>query len=285
MATNNAYPLGIAVPAGFDSTVKESLDHAGAAGFTVAALIWEETDRAATGTNAEHLRKIGLTPNSIHGPFYPRPGIENGINSLWEPGERGDRYCETLLACLADASRAEIPLMVLHPNLAYYEGEVSPLALDRFAKIGAAAARWGVRIAVENMEMPHLYRALLDEMDPTVFGICWDVGHNNAYTPDFDPLCGYAGRVFTVHLHDNDGKRRDGAPDTADDAHFLPFDGTVDWPRAMAHLHAAGYEGPLLLEVKRGRTPCRNIPAYREMGEASFFAEAYARGLRLAALL
>ena len=270
-------PLGIALPAAFDEPAKVGIDDALSAGFSAVALTWNADDPEALTEEAAYARRLGLTVPSVHGPFFPRPGIPGGINAVWEEGPFGDAFCAVLAAALTDTARAEIPVMVLHPNCGYYPGRVSELALTRFARVGALAKRLGVRLAVENMEMPDLFEAMVDGIDPEVFGVCWDSGHNFAYTPDYDPLARYPGRIRTVHLHDNDGKTKEGPPSTTDDAHFLPFDGCLPWESRMRDLLAAGYEGPLVLEVKRGRAPCRNIPAYREMGQKKFFAEAYRR--------
>lgn len=272
--------LGIALPAGFDESMKDALADVAAVGFDAVALTWNADDPESLTEEAAHARSLGLTVPSVHGPFFPRPGIPGGINSLWEEGPSGDAFCAVLAAALTDTARAEIPVMVLHPNCGYYPGKVSDFALARFARVGEVAKRLGVKLAVENMEMPDLFEAMVG-LDPSVFGVCWDSGHNFAYTPNYDPLSRYPGRILTVHLHDNDGKTKEGPPSTTDDAHFLPFDGCLPWESRMRDLLAAGYEGPLVLEVKRGRGPCRNIPAYREMGQKKFFAEAYRRAERL----
>lgn len=270
-------PLGIALPAAFDEPVKAGIADALAAGFSAVALTFDADRPESLAEEAAYARRLGLFVPSVHGPFFPRPGLPGGINAVWEEGPAGDGYCALLAAALTEAARAEIPVMVLHPNCGYYPGRVSDLALSRFARVGSVAKRLGVKLAVENMEMPDLFEAMVDGIDPEVFGVCWDSGHNFAYTPDYDPLARYGGRILTVHLHDNDGKTKDGPPSTTDDAHFLPFDGCLPWESRMRDLRAAGYEGPLVLEVKRVRAPCRNIPAYREMGQRKFFAEAYRR--------
>ncbi len=284
MPETNTRPVGFAYPLAFDTDAATAAADARAAGFTEVCLVWDPADRSALAKDAAAMRDAGLRIVSVHGPLYPMPGLPAGVNHLWLPGDAGDEYADVIMDCLEDAAAARIPVVVQHPNFMTFDGADINRGLARFARIGEHAAALGVRIAVENMEMPDLFCAMVDQLDPSVFGVCWDCGHNFAYTPAFDPLARCPGRILTVHLHDNDGKTTEDLPNTRDDAHFLPFDGKLDWPDAMARLTAAGYDGPLMLEVKRGRAPCRNIPAYAEMGQARFLAEAYARARRLCIL-
>ena len=85
------------------------------------------------------------------------------------------------------------------------------------------------------------------------FGICFDAGHANLMdgTPgkrsadmiewirrrwngevrfEVDTLALLLPDVVTCHLHDNDG---------SDDRHWLPGEGTIDWPRLLARLEKA----------------------------------------------
>ena len=74
-------------------------------------------------------------------------------------------------------------------------------------------------------------------------GICWDVGHAN--------VSGYKqsqqmeilkGKLDILHVHDNAGKGRQ-------DAHLLPFDGTVDWHDVAYGMRCCDFKGILDVEV------------------------------------
>lgn len=279
------YIVGAAFPAAFDETAETGASDLKAAGFSAVALVWQENDRAALARTAAFMRAEGLTVTSVHGPLMPQPGIPTGADALWETGESGDAFADLIMDCIEDAAAARIPIVVQHVTYTTHTPTPSEVGLARFRRIGEHAEALGVKIAVENLELAPHVTAILDALDPNVFGLCWDSGHNFAYTPEFDPLALYGGRVLTVHLHDNDGKLTEGLPYTGDDAHFLPFDGKLNWEDAMARLAGAGYDGPVMLEVKRGRDVCRNIPAYREMGQKRFFAEAYKRAVKLTEML
>ncbi len=277
-------PCGILLPAAFDETIEASAENAVRAGLDTCMLTWNGEDRSALAKDAAAVRMAGLDIASVHGPFEPIPGIKDGVNCIWAAGEAGEIYADRIMDCIEDAAAARIPVVVLHVTYFYGAADPGPIGLERFRRIGAHAEALGVRLAVEPVELiPHV-EAVLDTLSPAVYGLCFDSGHSFAYTPEYDPLARYKGRVLTVHLHDNDGKKTDGPADTRDDEHFLPFDGKIDWADTMSRLREAGYDGPIVLESKRGRACCRNIPAYREMGQAKFFEEACRRAKRLAEL-
>ena len=50
----------------------------------------------------------------------------------------------------------------------------------------------------------------------------------------------FGDRLVAFHLHDNDG---------SEDQHLIPGEGKIDWRRVVAGLRAAGYSGPLTMEV------------------------------------
>lgn len=104
----------------------------------------------------------------------------------------------------------------------------------------------GLQLAVETMgpQSPAGHRGdlieLLDGLDPARVGICLDTGHTHLSAADvaaaIDEL---AGRIITVHIHDNMGDR---------DAHAMPGQGNIQWPTTLAALRRGGYHGPLICE-------------------------------------
>jgi sugar phosphate isomerase/epimerase len=48
-------------------------------------------------------------------------------------------------------------------------------------------------------------------------------------------------RVVTTHVHDNHGDK---------DEHLLPFDGTIDWEKALALIASTEEPLPIVLELK-----------------------------------
>ncbi len=109
----------------------------------------------------------------------------------------------------------------------------------------------GVTIAVENttseMGDPAYLRAFVEETRLTGLRFNFDIGHahladgaeDERLTKSFEPL---RDLVVAVHLHDNHGEK---------DEHLPPFDGTIDWDKAIPLLKTGPQEKlPLVLELK-----------------------------------
>lgn len=117
------------------------------------------------------------------------------------------------------------------------------------------AKELGITLALENLGLwPWLHRRFgtsLEQLagefpDPEV-GFCLDVGHalrNQADLPSEIEASG--SRLACLHIHSNDGVHDD---------HWLPTQGTLDWPKTKAELQKSGYTGRWVLEIRRGADP------------------------------
>ena len=114
----------------------------------------------------------------------------------------------------------------------------------------------GVVLSLENtnteMGDPQYLRNFVDETRLTGLRFNFDIGHahladgpvEERIPKSFAPL---RELVAGVHLHDNHGDK---------DEHLPPYDGTIDWPAAIALLHDAPAENlPLTLELKEKTAP------------------------------
>lgn len=114
----------------------------------------------------------------------------------------------------------------------------------------------GVVLSLENttseMGDPQYLRNFVDETRLTGLRFNLDIGHAHladgpegeriakSFAPMRDLIAG-------VHLHDNHGEK---------DEHLAPYDGTIDWPAAVALLKTVpGNEVPLTLEIKEKTAP------------------------------
>jgi len=103
----------------------------------------------------------------------------------------------------------------------------------------------GVKLALETMGEKSIggpsqeMLGILDGFEPAQVAICLDTGHVNQGGDVIAYARAVAGRITTVHLHDNYGDHDD---------HALPGEGNLDWPAVLAALRAAGYQGPLICE-------------------------------------
>jgi sugar phosphate isomerase/epimerase len=133
------------------------------------------------------------------------------------------------------------------------------------AEVAPLCCETGVRVALENAfgQAPAEFFRAVESFPPEVTGYCFDSGHANIRgDPDLPAKMG--NRLLIVHLHDNRGENDD---------HAIPGTGTVDWPRVLRNLAAAGYRRPLHFEVNM-KSQTRPAP--------EFLAELFRQGARLA---
>jgi sugar phosphate isomerase/epimerase len=126
----------------------------------------------------------------------------------------------------------------------------------------------GVTIAVENttseMGDPAYLRAFVDETRLTGLRFNFDIGHAHiADGPEDERLAKSLGPlrdlVVAVHLHDNHGEK---------DEHLPPYEGTIDWKKAIPLLKTAPLENlPLILELKEKTGP--EAPSLAEQLDAA----------------
>jgi sugar phosphate isomerase/epimerase len=110
-------------------------------------------------------------------------------------------------------------------------------AMDKIAK------DCGVKVALENMPaMPISMvtdpKGLLDLLEGTELGICFDIGHANT-THNIDDYLALTTRFHNVHFHDNQGQY---------DQHLVIGEGTVPFASALAKMD--GYKGRFVIEAR-----------------------------------
>ena len=140
---------------------------------------------------------------------------------------------------------------------------------DLIATCGALAQvsrQNGVIFALENV-MPgpatDLVRRALRELDPHIFGLCYDSAHDQIGGPrPFDLITEYHDRIFAVHLSDRIKPLID---------HVIPGEGFIDWSVMCATLHGTGYNNPVLMEVMMTHSKFKNVK--------NFLKKAYEAGV------
>lgn len=132
-------------------------------------------------------------------------------------------------------------------------GELCAESRGYFEKVAELAARYGVRATVEThmgQLCPSIHKAVefLKGLDPQHVGIMWDPGNQvceGSEVPEMaiDIAGDYLAEVHVknmCHFRDEEGAWK---------ARSCPVpDGVADWPRIVAALKAAGYEGWLFFE-------------------------------------
>ena len=211
--------------------------------------------------------KHGLDYEFIHGPF-------EGINEIWT-SEQMPPIFRNFKTAIDAASNAKVKTVVAHVSSGVNPPQITPLGLSRFDEWVEYAEKKGVVIAFENLRKLGNFAYLMDRYEniPNV-KYCYDCGHEHCYTVAVPFLPIYGDRLICVHLHDNFGRNNlvaDGG-----DSHLLPFDGNINFDKAMKELRETGYKGSLMLEVSNR--------LYPHISSEEFLRSAYERLTKLAGL-
>jgi sugar phosphate isomerase/epimerase len=164
------------------------------------------------------------------------------------------------------------PVVVAHAGpFACERGDVEDIVrrvLAHARTLAPVAREHGVRVALENV-MPgpatEIATRALADLDPEVFGFCYDSSHDQIDGPrSFDLVDAFRGRILAVHLSDRVRPHVD---------HLVPGEGWLDWDGLAEALGAARYGGPVLMEVMMEHS------RHREPG--AFLRAAHSAALRL----
>jgi sugar phosphate isomerase/epimerase len=217
-------------------------------------------DAGAIESLAVWLEATGLRLHGIHAPITDRLGKGDVWGRKYsiastDPARREEAIREVNIA-LDIVRRIRSDVVVLHLGVPDAQGPATPEnnrdAMQRSVEtIGELTAIAGVRLALEvipnALSTPEALVSLLEEeFAENRLGICLDVGHAYLMGDLVDAIEHVAGHMVTTHVHDN--RRRS-------DDHFVPFEGTIDWPAALMAVQKVGYDGVLVFEVANTSAP------------------------------
>ena len=209
--------------------------------------------------------EAGVTIWQIHGPWrYPPHDETEEDRAEWASYMRRSIRLTALIGC---------KYWVIHPIMPYGpnadpEPEIFwQMNLDFFRDILVTAKEYGVIICFENMPMRKLSMSTPEQtlkfihmIDDENFKLCLDTGHASVFKLSPAEAVRMAGKDLAVmHVHDNGGDR---------DAHFLPFQGIIDWKDYVAALEEIGFDGVFSLEASIIGWKTLPFDAYEKMLEA-----------------
>jgi sugar phosphate isomerase/epimerase len=215
-------------------------------------------DRQAIETVGGWLRETGVTLTSVHAPiaasFADGAWRDTYSNASPDAAKRDLAVREAKLA-LDIAEIVPYGTLVVHVG-SLSDGENQPAAARRsLEEIAERAAEVDVALALEvipnTLSTPEaLVRLFESDAELGDAGVCLDVGHAHLLGDVVDAVESLSGYITTTHVHDNAGRRDD---------HLLPFDGTIDWERALLALYKVGFDGPLVLELASAADPAATL--------------------------
>ena len=220
---------------------------------------------AAIADLQQWLAEAGVALHSVHAPI-----AESLVGGRWGPEltlaspdpDARVRGVEETRAALHVARRIPMSVLVAHIGIArgWRSGSNAKpeagvnsrdAARRSIEELSRDAAPLGVRIAVEVIPNElsvsgSLVHFIEEDVDAESVGICLDFGHAHMEGDLIDAIETVSGHLIATHIHDNRGKTDD---------HLVPFDGTIDWARALTAVQKIGYDGTLLFEIAAHGSP------------------------------
>lgn len=190
----------------------------------------------------------GLRFNQTHAPYWPTPF--SGQGSPLCAGQM-----ELMRRAIRCAGLLGADQTVVHPICCTDKRIQLQVNLDFYGALLPLARESGVRLAIENVwgkdgtgriapsvcSLAQEQAAYVDALAADCVVACLDTGHAGLMgQPPEDAVRQLGPRLRALHVHDNDLTR---------DAHLMPYQGKLNWPRIMAALAEVGYDGDLTFEV------------------------------------
>lgn len=181
------------------------------------------------------VRSSGLFFEYVHASYA-------NVNKLWsrDPAERAlirEDYAEAIRFC----ARHRIPTVVMHIVKGMNPPAPSASGLAVIADLVKLAEDGGVRIAVENTRHTGYADYVLERIESSNLGFCYDSSHDFLYGEHpGEVLRSWSKRLMITHLSDNDG---------LSDKHWLPGLGNGNWEPVADSFPAEEFDGYLTLEV------------------------------------
>jgi len=217
---------------GYQIPIKQRFQMIKNTGFDAVALWWGD-EFEDKNSQPEIARKLGLDIDNVHAPC-------KNPNDFWIDGLNGDDYLHTLLSCISDCERHNIPTVVIHITRLSSKPEVTQTGLERMKRLVDFAEKKKVNLALENLDSIQHLDYIYENIKSKYLGFCYDSGHEYFNHRDADCLTRYGDKLLAVHLHDNCGD---------DDTHLLPFDGNIEWDIVVQKLKKCRDIRYLTLEI------------------------------------
>jgi len=250
--------LAIAIRCYNEDNYQEIIESIKLAGFRNVFIEWYNYDYELQNNILKFARKCGL--NII----FAHLGYQNS-NAIWIDDLSGDEELERYMKDIDICSKNGINLVIIHPTRKYDDPGVTKVGLDRIKRLIKHAEKRKVQVAFENVELKGQLETIAEEIHSDMAGICFDVGHCNLFFDGEFDIEKFKNKILAIHLHDNFKKKDD---------HNLPFDGTVNWERAIKQILSLNYHGYITIEA--GKTEY-----YADLSFQEYYSLAYERGQKL----
>ena len=202
---------------------------------------------------AERIRELGMEAYSFHAPFAPQDRHRflrrRTASCLCCRNFQGSGSgCDFTSALFCNApgpeNPATIPATEQLPRMQH--------VVDSLNQVARRCKELGIMCVLEN-KLPHLLFGntsdilwILDGINSAEVGVCLDTGHAYLGGDIHNLVHKLSGHLRMIHAHDNGG---------ADDNHWPPGDGKIDWEKFMRDLIEVRFRGAFILEMAGNNDP------------------------------
>lgn len=223
---------------GFIMPIQERLRLIKEAGFDSTAIWWEDEEGDKVIKKEEFPKLVkdsGLIFENIHAPFL-------NCNMLWSEDEDLRKITvKKHVDLIEDCERYDIPLIVMHISEGFLLKEPNKLGIKSIREVIKEAENNNVKVAIENTDNNFFIDYVLNDIDSSNLGLCFDTSHNEiSDRNDINLLKKYGDRLFTLHISDNDGLK---------DRHWIPYEGNIDWEKMKKDFPIENYKGHVSMEI------------------------------------
>jgi len=153
-------------------------------------------DNGSIRKQTKLFQKHGLKLSSLHSR-YRRVELPH----FFMDDKIGKKLERNLIKDVKIAHKYGFKCVVVH-----LKGETSKIGFNRLQRVLKLCEKLNVTLALENLSNnAKTLEETFKNIKSDYLKFCWDVGHNNAFTPDIDFATIYKDKLITLHLHDNLG--------------------------------------------------------------------------------
>ena len=141
-------------------------------------------------------KKYNLKLSSLHSRYRRRE-----LPHFWCDDKIGKKLEKNLIKDVKLAHKYGFYCVVVH-----LKGDANEIGFNRLKRILKYCEKFDVPLALENLSNNEkVLKETFKNIKSRYLKFCWDVGHNNAFTPDVDFIKTYKSKLIALHLHDNLG--------------------------------------------------------------------------------
>ena len=214
--------------------------------------IYLRKEKISIQKQSELCDKYGLEICYTHVDY----GQENLLNNFWLDNEIGDSIEQMYVDQIKEAEGINCKNLVFHLCNSY-DAKIGEIGLKRIDRLCKLCAKYNFNFCIENTLLAEKLDYVFDKLNNENLKICYDVGHENAFTPNSKMVEKHFTKITCLHIHDNCGNLHktknlngDLVSSTMNDEHKILGEGTVDIDKLAKKLSLVDENVPLNMEFK-----------------------------------